>query len=166
MRQRIAAGTGAGFVAGLIFAVMMRILPVSAPDGRHVTMTAYAARLIHAGSPRAGWLVYLAYAVVLGALYSAAFFAGRTGGLRAASLGGAWGLGWFVLIGFGVVPALLGDRPLSAAALQEMTNIGVPLLVGHIVYGLVLGTGFNLILGAVTRPGSSGRARPGVRRAA
>ncbi|HUM17202.1 MAG TPA: hypothetical protein VL086_16015 [Candidatus Nitrosotalea sp.] len=166
MRQRIAAGIGAGLVAGVIFAVVMRILPVAAPDGRQLTMTAYAARLIHAVSPRAGWLVYLAYAVLLGALYGAAFFAGRTGGLRAAILGGAWGLGWFVLTGFGVVPALLGDHPFSAAALQELTRIGVPLLVGHIVYGLVLGSGFNLIMGAVTRPGSSGHTQHGIRRAA
>jgi len=166
MRQRIAAGIGAGLVAGLIFEVVMRVLPVSAPDGHHVPMTAYAARLVHTGIPRAGWLVYIAYGVVLGALYGAAFLARRTGGLRAALFGGAWGLGWFVLIGFGVVPALLGDRPLSTPALHEMANIGVPLLVGHIVYGLVLGSGFSLILGALSRPGSSGHTQHGIRRAA
>jgi hypothetical protein len=166
MRKRIAAGIGAGLVAGVIFAVVMRILPGWAPDGRHVTMTAFVAQLIHAGTPRVGWFVNVAYGVVLGAIYGAALLVGRTDGLRAALLGGAWGLIWFVLIGFGVVPALLGDRPLSSAALHEMTNIGVPLLVGHIVYGLALGSAFDLILGALNRPGSSGHTQPGVQRAA
>lgn len=166
MRRRIAAGIGAGLVAGLIFAVLMRGLPVSAPDGRHITMITYAARLIRAGSPRAGWLAYVAYAVVLGALFGASVFAGRTGALRTALLGGVWGVGWFVLIGFGLVPALLGSRPFSAPALREMGNIGMPLLVGHIVYGLVLGAGFRLIPSTFTTPGSSDRTQSGMRRAA
>ena len=166
MRQRIAAGLGAGLAAGLIFAVVMRVLPVSAPDGSYITMITYAARLVRAGSPLAGWLAYVAYSAVLGALFGASFFVGATGGLRTAILGGVWGVGWFVLIGFGLVPALLGSRPLSASALREQGNIGVPLLVGHIVYGLVLGAGFSLIRRTFTRPGRSDRTQSGMRRAA
>jgi hypothetical protein len=166
MRLRIAAGTGAGLVAGLIFALVMRVLPISAADGRQINMITYAARLIRAGSPLAGWLAYVAYALVLGVLFGALFFAGRTGVFRTAMLGGAWGVGWFVVVGLGLVPALLGSRPLSAPALRELASIGVPLLIGHIVYGLILGAGFSLILNAFTPPGSSGRAQPGMRRAA
>jgi hypothetical protein len=166
MRQRIAAGIGAGLVAGLLFAVVMRVLSVSAPDGSYITMITYAARLIRAGSPLAGWLAYVAYAVVLGALFGASFSVGRTAVLRTAILGGVWGVGWFALIGVGLVPALLGSRPFSAPALRELGNIGMPLLVGHIVYGLVLGAGFNLILSTFSRPGRSDRTQSGMRRAA
>ncbi len=166
MRQRIAAGLGAGLAAGLIFAVVMRVLPVSTPDGSHITMITYAARLVRAGSPPAGWLAYVAYSVVLGALFGASLFVGTMSGLRTAILGGVWGVGWFVLIGFGFVPMLLGSRPFSAPALREMGNIGVPLLVGHIVYGLVLGAGFSLIRRTFTKPGRSDRTQPGIRRAA
>jgi hypothetical protein len=166
MRHRIAAGIGAGLVAGLTFAVVMRVLPVSAPDGSHITMITYAARLLRAGSPVAGWLAYVTYAVVLGALFGAFFPVGRRSRFRTALLGGVWGLGWFVVIGLGLIPALLGSRPLSTAALRELENVGVPLLVGHIIYGLILGSGFNLILNAFTRPGNSDRTQTGIRRAA
>jgi hypothetical protein len=65
-----------------------------------------------------------------------------------------------------LVPALLGSRPFSAPALRELGSIGMPLLVGHIVYGLVLGAGFNLILSTFSRPGRSDRTQSGMRRAA
>ena len=169
MRQRIAAGIGAGLVAGLFFAVLMRVLSVSAPDGSYITMITYAARRIRAGSPLAGWLAYVAYAVVLGALFGASFFARRPAGIRTALLGGVWGAGWFVLIGFGLIPALLGSRPFSAPALRVLGHIGLPLLAGHIVYGLVLGAGFSLILSTFTKPGKPGRSdrmQSGMRRVA
>jgi uncharacterized protein DUF6789 len=166
MRQRIAAGLGAGLVAGVILAVVMRIMRGWAPGGHHVAMIAFAATLVHAGTPRLGWLVYIAYGIVLGALYGAALLPGRTGWLRAAGLGGVWGLAWLVLMGVAVVPALLGERPLSGTALHEMANIGVPLLLGHIVYGLVLGAAFEWTLGAFNRRRGSHHALPGFHRAA
>ena len=167
MSKRIAAGAGAGLVAGLIFAIVMRALPATAADGSRLSMIAWTARLIDAGSPLAGWLAYVAYAVVLGALFGAVVFAQRMSGLRAALLGGVWGLGWFVVVGLGAIPVRLGSWPFSPTALGQLgSNIGVPLLIGHIAYGLILGLGFRSILAALATPGSSGGAQPGVRRAA
>lgn len=166
MRQKIAAGLGAGLIAGLVLGVVMRVLPVSAANGQQITRIAVAARLTHVGGQVAGWLAYVAYAVVLGVLFGASLFVGRESLLRTAIMGGVWGIGWFVVVGFGLVPTLLGSRPLSAPALRELGAIAVPLLIGHIAYGLVLGAAFRLILNALSGPGSSGRAQPGIRRAA
>ena len=166
MRQKIAAGLGAGLIAGLVLGVVMGVLPVSAADGRQITMIAFAARLIRAGSPLAGWLAYVVYAAILGVLFGASILVGRESVLRTAILGGVWGFGWFAVVGFGLVPVLLGSRPISAPALRELGNIAVPLRIGHLAYGLALGAGFRLILNAFTGPGSSGRGQPGIRRAA
>lgn len=166
MRQKIAAGLGAGLIAGLVLGVVMRVVPISVASGRQITMITVAARLIHAGSPLAGWLAYAVYAVVLGVLFGVLLFAGRESTLRTAVWGGAWGIGWFLVAGFWLLPVLLGSRPLSAPALRELDDIAVPLLIGHIAYGLALGAGFRLILNAFPGTGSSGRARPGTRRAA
>src|SRR5690242_18928827 len=103
MRLWIAAGLGAELVAVVTLAVVLRIMRGWAPGGHHLAMTAFAATIIHAGTPRHGWLVYIAYGIELGALYGAALPPCRTGWLRAAGLGGAWGLAWFVLMGFAVV---------------------------------------------------------------
>ncbi len=166
MKLKVAAGIGAGLVAGVVFAVVMRLLPVAAADGGQITMITFAARLVHAGSPRVGWLAYVAYAVVLGALFGASLPVRRITRLRAAVLGGVWGVGWFVVTGFALVPALLGSRPLSGEALRMLWTITVPLLVGHVIYGLILGAGMSTIVSALDPPGGTGRTQHGIRRAA
>ena len=91
MAKRIAAGAGGGVITGLILAVVMRGLPVSAADSTRTNMITFAARLIHAASPPAGWLAYLAYGVALGALFGAFLTGGRVSVPRTAILGGMWG---------------------------------------------------------------------------
>lgn len=166
MRQRIVAGIAAGLVAGVALAVVMRGLGASAGDGSRITMITYAAHLVRAESPLAGWLAYIAYAGVLGALFGPAVGVARMSGPRAALLGLGWGIGWLVVVALGLVPALLGERPLSASALRVLRDVGGPLLIGHVVCGLVLGTGFRLVLDRLSPPGSSGHTQAGMRRAA
>jgi hypothetical protein len=69
-------------------------------------------------------------------------------------------------VALGLVPLLVGERPLSASALRVLGDVGMPLLIGHVVYGLILGTGFRLVLDRLSPPGSSGHTQPGMRRAA
>jgi len=78
MKQRIVAGLGAGLISGLVLAVVMRVLPVSAANGRHITMITFATRLIHAGSPLVGWLAYIVYAVILGVLFGESLLGGSS----------------------------------------------------------------------------------------
>jgi len=165
MKLRILGGIVAGLIAGIVLAFVMRILPVVAANGSQITMITYASRLIHAASTRVGWLAYIVYGTVLGVLFGASLPVRRVSRLRAAVLGGVWGVGWFVVSGFGLVPALLGDQLGSQAAIQALGSIVVPLLVGHIVYGFILGAVLHMFVHAIDRPGDSGRAQP-LRRAA
>jgi hypothetical protein len=166
MKLRILGGLVAGLVAGIVLAIVMRILPVSAADGSQITMITYAARLLHAASRRVGWLAYIVYAIILGGLFGASLPVRRVRRLRASVLGGVWGVGWFLVSGFALVPALLGDRLGSSEAIHALGSIAVPLLVGHIIYGFILGAGLHIFVHALDRPGGSGRAQPGIRRAA
>ena len=115
MRQRIAAGIGAGLLAGVALALVMWGWPVLAADGRRITMVTYAARLIRVDSPLAGGLAYVVYAGVLGLLFGASLVVGRAGRLRAAMLGAGWGIGWFVVIALGLArrccSAIARSRP-------------------------------------------------------
>jgi hypothetical protein len=166
MSRRMIAGAGAGLIAGVVLAVVMRALPVAAADGREISMITFAARLLGMGGPLVGWLAYLADGVVIGALFGAAFLVGPLSVTRTAVLGGAWGLGWGLVAALGLVPALLGLAPFSAAALRELRVIAVPVLAGHVVSGAVLGTSFRLMLESFPSPGREGRRPSGMRRPA
>ena len=164
MGKRMVVGAAAGVLGGLFLALLMRALPVMVAEGSQISMITFAALAIHADRPWAGWLAYLVYAVVVGALFGLAIRARTRGEGLITFLGGVWGLGWCIVTGLALIPTLLGLPPFSHAALRQAQEIAVPLVVGHVGYGILLGAAFGLIMGALDRPG-----RPGstvIRRAA
>ena len=66
MHKAIAAGVAGGAIGGVVFEVLMRLFPVGT---EHRSMVAFAADLVRAGSPLAGWLVYPVYGIAIGALF-------------------------------------------------------------------------------------------------
>jgi len=53
--------------------------------------------------------------------------------------GGVYGLGWWIVAGIVLVPAALARWPLSIAAVDQVRGVALPLLIGHLVYGVILG---------------------------
>jgi hypothetical protein len=165
MLKRIAAGAGAGLLGGLVLGVVMRVLPVLTSTGQ-ISMITFAARAIRIETPWAGWLAYLAYAIVVGALFGLVLRPGTSREGLLTLLGGVWGLGWCVVAGLALIPTLFGMRPLSPTAVQQAQEIAVPIVIGHVAYGIVLGAAFGFIVKIINRPGKPGSAVQGMRRAA
>ena len=155
MGKKIGAGAVAGLIGGLVFDVLMRVWPMSTAGGGHISMIAFAAQLVHARNPRAGWVVYLVYAVVIGVLFAWLYRSRVRDEWETALWGVLYGFGWWLVAGLVLAPALLGHPPFSSSAVESMRDRAVPLLAGHVIYGAVLGVIFPRIrraLGGPRRP--------------
>ncbi len=155
MRSRVAAGVAAGLIAGVVFGAMMQMMTAPTPDGR-VPMMAMVAMVVRSNSIVAGWLYHLFNSAVIGAIF------GWILGPRAESLGAGlgwgavYGLVWWVLGGLILMPVLLGMPAFAPLAMADMRPVAMGSLVGHLVYGLVLGGGYARL----RRSGSNLRTVP------
>ncbi len=59
-----------------------------------------------------------------------------------AGLGALWGLVWWVLGGLILMPVLLGMPPFASLRMPEMRPVAIGSLVGHLIFGVILGLGF------------------------
>jgi hypothetical protein len=148
MHKTLAAGAAAGAIGGIVFAGLMRLFPLGA---EHRSMIAFAGDLVHAGSPLIGWLVYPVYGVAMGALFGWLLGGGALDKVPAAMWGGLYGVGWWIAAELVLIPALLAVWPLSISAVDRVRDVALPLLVGHVVYGVVLGSSWSRFM-EVRRP--------------
>jgi hypothetical protein len=163
MHKTLAAGAAAGAIGGIVFAGLMRLFPLGA---EHRSMIAFAADLVRTGSPRLGWLVYPVYGVAIGALFGWLLGRSALDKVRAAMWGGLYGVGWWIAAELVLIPALLAVWPLSISAVDRVRDVALPLLVGHIVYGVVLGIAWSRFM-EVRRPARwAARPHTNARRAA
>jgi uncharacterized membrane protein YagU involved in acid resistance len=89
-----------------------------------------------------GWLYHLFNSAVIGAL-----FGGLLGGrVYDCGTGIAWGAGygfvWWILGGLILMPVMLGMPAFAPLMMTEMHMVAVGSLVGHLVYGVILGAVF------------------------
>jgi hypothetical protein len=163
MQKTLAAGAAAGAIGGIVFAGLMRLFPLGA---EHRSMIAFAGDLVRAGSPLIGWLVYPIYGVAIGALFGWLLGVGALDKVRAAMWGGLYGVGWWIAAELVLIPALLAFWPLSISAVDRVRDVALPLLVGHVVYGVILGIGWSRLM-EVRRPQRwAARSNTNTRRAA
>lgn len=152
MKDKVVAGLTAGLIAGLVFAALMSVMPAG---GTARSMIGFGALVGHLPGGRAGWLVYLLYGVLTGAMFGWLLHARRLASAGAVAGGVAYGIGWWIITGLIVIPATLGVWPFSPYAVDRVRPVIFPLLLGHAVYGAVLGLVWSRI---TNRPSS--RRRP------
>ena len=140
MHKTVAAGAAAGAIGGAVFAGLMRLFPVGA---EHRTMIAFAADLVYTRSPLIGWLVYPVYGVAIGTLFGWLLGRSALDKAHAAMWGGLYGVGWWIAAELVLIPSLLAVWPLSISAVDRVRDVALPLLVGHVVYGVILGIGWS-----------------------
>ncbi len=121
--RRVAAGAAGGVLGGLVFGAMMQVMD----------MIPMVAMLVDSESLAVGWAVHLAISLLLGAGFG--LLAGR--GLD------SWGTGLALGVGFGVVWWVLGALIAMPAGLGmptlQLTTMAWQSLMGHVVFGAVLG---------------------------
>ena len=139
MQSRIAASIVAGVVAGLVFGVMMHMMTAPTPDGGRMPVIAMVGQIVGSPSVTVGWLYHLFNSAVIGAIFGW-LLAPRVHGYGAAfGWGTAYGFAWWIVGGLVLMPVLLGMPAFAPLMMPEMRMVAVGSLVGHLVYGLLLG---------------------------
>lgn len=155
--RRIISGAVAGILGGILFGIMMQIMTAPTPEGMRMPMIAMVAMVVGSTSIAVGWAYHLFNSAVIGALF------GLLLGGRVISVGGGlgwgavWGIVWWVLGGLILMPVFLGMPAFAPLAMAPMRMVAMGSLVGHLVYGLVLGAAYSKLS---TRAAASAATRP------
>ena len=143
MQNKVIAGIVAGLIAGLPFGIMMQLMQAPTPDGSQVPMMMMVAMVVRSESLLAGWLYHLFNSAVIGALFGV--FLGTTAGAntsRNVALGAAWGVVWWVVGALILMPLFRGMPAFAALRMPPMRPVAMGSLVGHLLFGLMLGAAF------------------------
>jgi hypothetical protein len=142
MQSRIVAGALAGIAAGIVFGVLMQMMEAPTPEGGSVPMMMMVAMVVKSQSLAVGWLYHLFNSAVIGAMFGS-LLGGRAHGYGGgAGWGAAWGLVWWVAGGLILMPLLLGMAVFAPLLMPPMRMVAMGSLVGHLLYGVILGAGF------------------------
>ncbi len=122
----IKLGIYGGLAGGLVFGLMMGMMGMLPMIGSMVGMPSAAA----------GFLVHMGISAVIGAGYAIALsVVGRQAGVVT---GSAYGVTWWVLGPLTLMPAFMGMGIGVNWTIAAMIQ-AVPSLMGHVIFGLVLG---------------------------
>lgn len=139
MSSRVVPGIVGGLAAGVVFGIMMQMMTAPTPDGGRMPMINMVGMIVGSPTAGAGWLYHLFNSAVIGAIF--AWVLGQRSYNYGAGLGwgAAYGALWWVLGGLILMPVFLGMPPFAALMMPEMRMVAMGSLIGHLIYGLILG---------------------------
>jgi hypothetical protein len=126
---RIGAGIIGGLVGGVAFGILMQI----------TDMIPMVAMLVGSEAMVVGWLVHLAIAAFIGATFAVLFGRYATSVGASTAVGVSYGVVWWVLGALILMPARLGMD------LFMVNTMAWQSLLGHVIYGLLLGPVYGLV---------------------
>jgi hypothetical protein len=142
MRSDVSNGIVSGLVGGVVFGVMMQMMSAPTPDGGQMPMMGMVAKVVHSDSMVVGWLYHLVNSAVIGAIFGW-LFGGRSQKFGAGlGWGTLYGFVWWILGGLILMPLFLGMPPFAPVQMAPMRPVAMGSLVGHLIYGIILGGGF------------------------
>lgn len=139
MRSSVGAGIVAGLIAGLVFGFMMQMMMAPTPDGGSVPMMGMVAQVVGSTSLLVGWLYHLFNSAVIGGIFGWLFAPKTQRYSEGLGKGAVYGFGWWILGGLVLMPVFLGMPAFSPLTNEDMRPVAWGSLMGHLVYGLILG---------------------------
>jgi len=139
--SKIMVGIMGGLIGGVVFGMMMQMM--DAPNGK--PMMAMVAQVVGSESFFIGWLYHLFNSAVIGAIFGW-LFGSRVQSIGSGLLWGVlYGVFWWVLGGLILMPLFLGMSPFAPLMMEMMRPVAVSSLIGHIIFGVILGVVFALL---------------------
>jgi uncharacterized membrane protein YagU involved in acid resistance len=121
--RSVPVGIAGGLAGGIVFGLMMQLMG----------MIGMVGMLVGSESLVLAWLVHLAISAVIGGGFGLVLASRVSGVATGLGLGAAYGLVWWVLGPLLLMPAAMGMPLLNVDATAWQS------LLGHLVFGLVLG---------------------------
>ena len=139
MSSRIGASIAAGLVAGVVFGMMMHMMTAPTPDGGSMPVIAMVGQIIGSPTVAAGWAYHLFNSAIIGAIFGWLLGNRVRGYASALGWGAAYGFAWWIVGGLVLMPMLLGMPAFAPLTMPPMRMVAIGSLVGHLIYGLILG---------------------------
>jgi len=142
MKRNLLSGAIAGLAGGLVFGTMMQMMTASAPDGREMPMMQMVAMLVGSDQVAIGWIYHLFNSAAIGVLFGG-ILGSRVSGLGSGlAWGSVYGSAWWILGALVLMPLILGMPAFAPLAMAPMRPGAMGSLIGHLMYGLVMGSVF------------------------
>jgi hypothetical protein len=139
MRTRIGAGIVAGLIAGVVFGAMMTMMTAPTPDGGRMPMMAMVAQVVRSDSLVVGWIYHLFNSAVIGLIFGWFLGRGAVGYAGGLAKGIGYGVFWWIVGAQILMPLFLGMPPFASIRMPPMRSVALGSLVGHVIYGGILG---------------------------
>src|SRR5262245_17331478 len=114
MKSGIAIGTGAGLAGGLVAALVLSILGIKGHEGQIARAITLVSHLVGSSGLVAGWLVQIVVAMAGGALFGVLYTALGLRRETAAWWATLYGIAWWIVGWFAVMPPPLRFAPWEA----------------------------------------------------
>jgi hypothetical protein len=151
MTGRLGASVIGGLMAGVVFGLLMQMMLAPALDGGRMTVLAMVGQIVGSPTLLAGWVSHLVNSAIIGALFGW-LLGGRVHSFASGlGWGAAYGFAWWIVGGLILMPLFLGMPPFAGLTEPGMQLVALGSLVGHLVYGLILGGGFEWLHYGVRR---------------
>jgi hypothetical protein len=142
MSGKFGASVVAGVAAGIVFGLMMQMMTAPTPDGGEMPMIAMVGQIVGSPTAAAGWAYHLFNSAVIGAIFGW-LLGNRVDGYGSAiGWGAAYGFLWWILGALILMPMMLGMPAFAPLMMSPMRMVAMGSLVGHVVFGTILGAGF------------------------
>lgn len=142
MKRNLLCGAIAGIAGGLVFGAMMQMMMAPGRDGEEMPMMQMVAMVVGSRHVAMGWTYHLFNSAVIGALFGG-FLESRISGLGSGLAWGAvYGAAWWILGALVLMPLIVGMPAFAPLAMVPTRPVAMGSLVGHLVYGLVMGAVF------------------------
>lgn len=142
MSTKIGASVVAGLIGGVVFGMMMQMMTAPTPDGGQMPIMAMIGQIVGSPTVGVGWVYHLFNSAVIGAIFGWLLGDRVHGFASALRWGAGYGFVWWILGGLILMPILLGMPAFAPLMMPPMRMVAMGSLVGHLIFGLILGGTF------------------------
>lgn len=144
MRSGFVIGAGAGLVGGIAAAAVLSIVAIKGREGDVTRAITLVSHTVRSDSLVVGWLVQLAVATAIGALFGVLYTASGLRRESAACWATIYGIAWWIGGWFAVMPPPLRFAPWAAIRDPALFQLAVAGLLACLGFAAALAGAFTL----------------------